>query len=554
MDNNISAWLEEADDDMLDDFDPDEDDSDGDVLDNLENSDESVENESDSEMSCSDNSIRNDFRGYNKGKDNIIKWYTDPPPRNVRTPHRNIVTHLPGVKSAAKNAKTIIHSWELFFPNDCLQEITTCTNIYLAKIRDNYQRDKDVLDTDVEEIRALIGLLYIAGMLRNNHINLSDLWANDGFSPDIFRAVMSERRFYLLLRALRFDNIHTRNERKKIDNLAPIRTVFDEFVNRCISFYTPGEYCTIDEMLEGFRGRCKFRQYIANKPNKYGIKIFALVDSRVFYTVNMEIYAGKQPIGPFLQNNSGASVVKRMIKPIAKTGRNITIDNWFTSVPLAVELLKDYKTTMVGTLKKNKREIPTCFLDTKNRQICSTKFGFGDNNCLLLSYVPKKGKNVMMLSTMHTQGDIDPNSGDKKLPEVISFYNMSKGGVDVVDELKGEYSVSRNSHRWPLTVFFSLLNIAGINSQIIYKSNTDIVIPRRKFLKQLGIDLCKPHMVRRQSIPTLSISLRQQITRFSGVISTPETGTSTSGKAKCSYCPKKENRYTVVIVNLYINN
>lgn len=365
MDNNISAWLEEADDDMLDDFDPDEDDSDGDVLDNLENSDESVENESDSEMSCSDNYIRNDFRGYNKGKDNIIKWYTDPPPRNVRTPQRNIVTHLPGVKSAAKNAKTIIHSWELFFPNDCLQEITTCTNIYLAKIRDNYQRDKDVLDTDVEEIRALIGLLYIAGMLRNNHINLSDLWANDGFSPDIFRAVMSERRFYLLLRALRFDNIHTRNERKKIDNLAPIRTVFDEFVNRCISFYTPGEYCTIDEMLEGFRRRCKFRQYIANKPNKYGIKIFALVDSRVFYTVNMEIYAGKQPIGPFLQNNSGASVVKRMIKPIAKTGRNITIVNWFTSVPLAVELLKDYKTTMVGTLKINKREIPTCFLDTK---------------------------------------------------------------------------------------------------------------------------------------------------------------------------------------------
>lgn len=207
---------------------------------------------------------------------------------------------------------------------------------------------------------------------------------------------------------------------KKIDNLAPIRTVFDEFVNRCKSFYTPGEYCTIDEMLEGFRGRCKFRQYIANKPNKYGIKIFALVDSRVFYTVNMEIYAGKQPIGPFLQNNSGASVVKRMIKPIATTGRNITIDNWFTSVPLAVELLKDYKTTMVGTLKKNKREIPTCFLDTKNRQICSTKFGFGDNNCLLLSYVPKKGKNVMMLSTMNTQGDIDPNSGDKKLPEVIS--------------------------------------------------------------------------------------------------------------------------------------
>lgn len=124
---------------------------------------------------------------------------------------------------------------------------------------------------------------------------------------------------------------------------------------------------------------------------------------------------------------------------------------------------------------------------------------------------------------------------------------MSKGGVDVVDELKGEYSVSKNSHRWPLTVFFSLLNIAGINSQIIYKSNTNIIIPRRKFLKQLGQELCKPHLIRRQSITTLSILLRQQITRFSGVISSPESAPNTSGKAKCAYCPKKENRYTVVI-------
>ncbi|KAL4089191.1 hypothetical protein QTP88_024252 [Uroleucon formosanum] len=60
-------------------------------------------------------------------------------------------------------------------------------------------------------------------------------------------------------------------------------------------------------------------------------------------------------------------------------------------------------------------------------------------------------------------------------------------------------------------------------------------------------------MVRRQSIPTLSIPLRQQITRFSGVISSPETGTGTSGKAKCSYCPKKENRYTVVICAICSN-
>lgn len=80
-----------------------------------------------------------------------------------------------------------------------------------------------------------------------------------------------------LLHASRFDNIHTRNKQTQIDNLVPIRMIFDKFVNHCTSFNTtPGEYCTIDEMLEGFWGKCKYHQYIANKFNKYWYKDFLL--------------------------------------------------------------------------------------------------------------------------------------------------------------------------------------------------------------------------------------------------------------------------------------
>lgn len=80
-------------------------------------------------------------------------------------------------------------------------------------------------------------------------------------------------------------------------------------------------------MLEGFQENCKFRHYIAYQRNKYGIKIFALIDSHVFYTVNINIYADQQLIGPFLQNNKRVNVFKFMIKPIAKIDYNITIDN-----------------------------------------------------------------------------------------------------------------------------------------------------------------------------------------------------------------------------------
>jgi len=54
-------------------------------------------------------------------------------------------------------------------------DIVECTNKYLAKIRVNYQNNKDVRDTTKEEIDVLLGLLYLTGYLRSNHLNLHDL-------------------------------------------------------------------------------------------------------------------------------------------------------------------------------------------------------------------------------------------------------------------------------------------------------------------------------------------------------------------------------------------
>lgn len=36
------------------------------------------------------------------------------------------------------------------------------------------------------------------------------------------------------------------------------------------------------------------------KSNKYGIKIFAIVDGKTWYTLNLEVCIGKKPEGPFL--------------------------------------------------------------------------------------------------------------------------------------------------------------------------------------------------------------------------------------------------------------
>lgn len=80
------------------------------------------------------------------------------------------------------------------------------------------------------------------------------------------------------------------------------------------------------------------------------------------------------------------------------------------------------------------------------------------------------------------------DDSENKLPEVISFYNLTKGGADTVDELAAAYDIYRNSHRWPLELFFCFMNTAGMNSQIVHRENEGRVILKRKhFLTQLRI-------------------------------------------------------------------
>lgn len=130
---------------------------------------------------------------------------------------------------------------------------------------------------------------------------------------------MNVQRFRFLVRNLRFDDFTNRSERNDIDKLAPIRELFEVLVQNFQNNFIPSEYLTLDEQLIAFRGRCSFRQYIPNKPARYGIKIFAHVDIKNAYTFNLEVYAGQQPNGPYKMNNSAESVVKRMVQPVEGT-------------------------------------------------------------------------------------------------------------------------------------------------------------------------------------------------------------------------------------------
>nr|CAI5851461.1 unnamed protein product [Callosobruchus analis] len=110
-------------------------------------------------------------------------------------------------------------------------------------------------------------------------------------------------------------------------------------------------------MLVAFRGRCSFIQYMAKKPAKYGLKIYAMCHSQTYYTYNLEIYCRIQEDGPHVCSNKPFGLVKRLVKPLEKSNRNITTTNYFSSIQLADYLLT-VGLTFLGTLRKIRQKFP----------------------------------------------------------------------------------------------------------------------------------------------------------------------------------------------------
>ena len=251
---------------------------------------------------------------------------------------------------------------------------------------------------------------------------------------------MSRERFEKIISCLRFDVRTTREERKKTDKFAAIREIRSDFQDNLKICYIPGSYVTIDEQLLGFRGKCPFRQFMPKKPDKYGLKFWLCVDVDSYYVLNAFPYIGRQPHQE-RQTQIGASVVLELLQPLYGSNRNVMIDNVFTSVPLAKELqMKNL--TLIGTLRKNKPEIPMKFQSNKEREIGSSLFGFHDG-LTLVSFVPKQNKAVLLLSSKHHDNQVDIKTGK---PIIILDYNKTKGAVDtvdIVDQMCHKYTVKR---------------------------------------------------------------------------------------------------------------
>ena len=387
-----------------------------------------------------------------------------------RAARQNVFTERVGVTRYCAQIITPVDAWRLLLDEGCIRHIARCTIQYARE----YQPEWNIHEAELEKF---IGLLYLRGAMNQRNYPLEQLWSKTMGCP-AFGRTMPRDRMREIKKYLRFDDRQQRKHRLQTDKFYLISWVLDRFVDNSQKAYKPGPSLTVDEQLFPTKARCRFTQYMPNKPDKFGIKFWVLADLESKYCYNMIPYLGKDEQRT---ENLGTHVVMQLMEPLYNKGYNVTVDNFFTSKRLA-ELLLEKRTTITGTMKANRRELPP----PKPMLLHETEF-YQCDQLNLTRYQAKATKVVNVLSTQHRGAARQPEG--KKKPESILYYNKNKCGVDMLDSMCRQMSTKAGCRRWPLAVFYNILDMAGVNAWILFCAKTGSKISRRKFMMQLSKEL-----------------------------------------------------------------
>ena len=246
--------------------------------------------------------------------------------------------HLPDLKP--------LDAFGLYFTPDMVSKITTETMRY-ARLKINHS-----FHVSGNDVYQFLGLILISGY--HTLPGEKDYWSTKpSLSAPLFSRVMSRNRFQEIKRYFHLAD----NENLTESKTAKVDPIYDELLKNCQQFGIFDKILSIDESMVPYRGHFSTKQYIRNKPIRFGYKFWFLCEEDG-YPYNLDLYKGKDD---GRKESLGTSVVKRMSSIIESDkckNHILHFDNFFTIYSLLVDLAgKNLRA--IGTVRSNRTE--SCF-------------------------------------------------------------------------------------------------------------------------------------------------------------------------------------------------
>ncbi|XP_053667577.1 uncharacterized protein LOC128717926 [Anopheles marshallii] len=481
------------------------------------------------------------------------------PPEHAGTMGRRLAHPRSVPIGLAKSAKGFADCLSLFLDADVIAMITEYTNEQIKIEQPNYSRERDANLTDETEIRALLGILFIAGTVRDGRENIEYLFDTKmGTGLEAVYLTMSSLRYHFLIRNIRFDDPAAALEETEGDKLAPIRAVYERIVSNCQKYVRPGRFLMLDEQTIQFKGKCEFRQFLTSVPGGVGFKFHLLADCETSYISNLEMLVPDNQ-NPFNLSYAPIDVAMRLTEPIQGKQKTVVLGPSFTS-PELIKKLHNSRTMVIGEVKKSYPDIPKAFVSSKGRPEHTTLAAYHDA-VTLLSYVTKR-KDLLILMSSFT--DIDPEVSEEsdeiqkqnQLFQLVELYNRTRSTGQSIKQMCTMYDVVRSTRRWPMVVFFNLMNLSAINAWCIYQLNNpdENKIGRRDFLVNMSLELLRPQARRRLDNRTISRTLKHRIATFLGINreeyeTVPVFENRKDSRGRCYLCSRARNKSTRISCN-----
>lgn len=399
---------------------------------------------------------------------------------------------------------TPLSYFKLFVEDDIINNIVYQSNLY------SVQKSGTSIDTSYAEICKYLGINILSGIIRMPSYRM--YWANETRIPVIADS-MSRNRFEKLRTMIHFNDNSTMHSRDHpdYDKLFKVRPFVDAIQKNFVKTANE-EYNSIDEIMIPFKGRSSIKQYIKNKPHKWGIKVFARAGVSGF-VYDFQIYVGKgtvQSVSPL--GISGDIVVKLCDSLPHNQNYKVFMDNWFTSYALLCEL-KQKGILACGTVRIPRMQ---CSVLKSEKQLKSEGRGSFDfateqNENILIAkwfdnktvHVTSNYKGITPIANVKRWSTAEKKYIEVGRPEIIREYNSYMGGVDLNDMLVALYRIKHSVKRYYLRIIYHLIDISIVNAWILYRRNC-VTVGITKYKKLLTFRAEIAHALINKDVSILS--------------------------------------------------
>ncbi|KAM4623623.1 piggyBac transposable element-derived protein 2-like [Polymixia lowei] len=400
--------------------------------------------------------------------------------KNLKWQTKKTIPPVPQWKGFLPESSGVLEPVDYFrylFQKEAIEEVVQQTNLYALQC--NVTKPLNVTVAEMEQFIGVSFYMSIHGLPKTR------LYWKPQTRVEMVANTMTVNRWENIKRYLHFaDNNNFVPGGDKLFKVRPLLS----FLNNSFRSIPMDEMLCVDEQMVPFKGKSLLKQYIPMKPKRWGYKIFVLADHHgIVY--NFDVYTGSiQPRPGFPDIGASGNIVLQLAAAIpTNVSHKLFFDNWFGSVDLQLVLEKE-KIHSVGTVRQN-RHAGCTFMDdkamkAKGRGTHQEKMTRHGVNLWAVKWFDNRP--VTLLSTFVAANPTTVvQRWDKKKkevvqvshPNIVSVYNKSMGGVDLLDSLIALYHTKIRSKKWYHHIVFHLLDMTLVEAWLLYRRDCRSQVP-----------------------------------------------------------------------------